>query len=119
MLVALILSTGHPVWLLLIVATAGNVLGSVLNWTMGRFVNRLSDGRWFPFSQRQMAKATRWFARWGHWSLPGPWLPLIGDPLTLAVGVLREPLWRFVLIVTFGKGGRYLVLAWITLNLAA
>ena len=65
-----------------------------------------------------MAKATRWCARWGHWSLLGSWLPVIGDPLALAAGVLREPLWRFVLIVTIGKGGRYLMLAWITQNLA-
>ncbi len=38
-------------------------------------------------------------------------MPLIGDPLTLIAGVLREPLWRFVLIVTVAKGARYLVVA--------
>lgn len=65
-----------------------------------------------------MDKATRWCARWGHWSLLGAWLPVVGDPLTLAAGALREPLWRFVPIVTLAKGGRYLVLAWITVKLA-
>ncbi|MFN4130196.1 MAG: YqaA family protein [Paracoccaceae bacterium] len=117
-LVALILHGVHPVWALLAVATAGNVLGSVVNWVMGRFLIRYSDRRWFPFSQGQMDKATRWYARWGYWSLLGAWLPVVGDPLTLVAGVLREPLWRFMLIVTLAKGGRYLVLAWITVRLA-
>lgn len=117
-LVALILSGGHPVWLLLVVATAGNVLGSVMNWALGRFLVRFSDRRWFPVSPAMLDRATRWYARWGRWSLLGAWLPVVGDPLTLAAGVMREPLWRFVLIVTLAKGGRYAVLAWATLRLA-
>ncbi|RGP35743.1 YqaA family protein [Pseudotabrizicola alkalilacus] len=117
-LVALILSASHPIWLLVSVATAGNVLGSVVNWVMGRFLIRYSNRRWFPFSQTQMDNATRWYARWGRWSLLAAWVPVIGDPLTFVAGVLREPLWRFVLIVTLAKGGRYLVLAWATQSLA-
>ncbi len=46
----------------------------------------------------------------------GSWLPIIGDPLTLAAGLLNEPFWRFLLIVTCAKGGRYLVLMKITLE---
>ena len=116
-LVALILKAAQPVWLLLGVATVGNVLGSVVNWTMGRFLIRFSDRRWFPVSQTRMDRAKGWYARWGRWSLLGAWLPVVGDPLTLVAGVMREPLWRFVLIVTLAKGGRYLVLGWATLRL--
>jgi membrane protein YqaA with SNARE-associated domain len=103
---------------LLPVATVGNVLGSSVNWTMGRFLAHYADRRWFPASPHQLDQAAAWYARWGHWSLLGAWLPVVGDPLTLAAGVLREPFWRFVLIVTLAKGGRYLVLAWVTLRLA-
>jgi membrane protein YqaA with SNARE-associated domain len=117
-LVALILSASHPVWLLLTIATLGNVLGSTVNWAMGRFLIRFADRRWFPFSKAQMEKATGWYARWGHWSLLASWVPVIGDPLTLVAGVLREPFWRFALIVTLAKGGRYLVLTWVTLALS-
>ena len=56
-LVALILAANHPVWLLLVVATVGNVLGSIVNWAMGRFVIRFANRHWFPFSQRQMDDA--------------------------------------------------------------
>ena len=117
-LVAMILAASHPIWLLLTIATLGNVLGSAVNWAMGRFLIRFADRRWFPFSQAQMDKATGWYACWGHWSLLASWVPVIGDPLTLVAGVLREPFWRFALIVTFAKGGRYLVLAWVTLALS-
>ena len=92
------------------VATLGNVLGSVLNWLLGRYLSHFADHRWFPFSARQMARASGWYQRWGYWSLLASWVPIIGDPLTLAAGMMREPLWRFLLIVTLAKGGRYLVL---------
>ncbi|MDZ4392616.1 YqaA family protein [Cypionkella sp.] len=116
-LVALILNAAQPGWLLLVVATLGNVLGSVLNWALGRFLIRFADRRWFPVSKRQLDRAAGWYARWGYWSLLGAWLPIIGDPLTLAAGVMREPFWRFALIVTLAKAGRYLVLVWATLQL--
>ena len=117
-LVALILSASQPVWILLTAATFGNVLGSAVNWAMGRFLIRFADRRWFPASQAQMDRATGWYARWGYWSLLASWVPIIGDPLTLVAGVLREPFWRFVLIVTIAKGGRYAVLAWVTTAVA-
>lgn len=107
-LAGMLLAGGHPPWLLLVVATTGNVLGSVINWVIGRYLTRFSDRRWFPASEAQLERASRWYARWGHWSLLGSWIPLIGDPLTLAAGVMREPLWRFVVIVTIAKAGRYL-----------
>ncbi len=110
-LAGLIVAGGHPLWALLAVATAGNVLGSCVNWALGRFLLRFADRRWFPVPPKARARAERWYARFGHWSLFAAWMPLIGDPLTFIAGVLREPFWRFLVIVTAAKGGRYLVLA--------
>lgn len=109
-LVSLVLAGEHTIWLLIAVATTGNVLGSIINWGLGRGLVRFRDRPWFPASSSQLERATRWYHSWGHWSLLGSWLPIIGDPLTLAAGVLREPLWRFLLVVTLAKGGRYLAL---------
>ena len=117
-LVALLVSGTHPVWLLLAVATAGNVLGSVVNWALGRFLMRHAGHRWFPVSPHHLDRAAAWYGRRGWPLLLLSWVPLIGDPLTLAAGVLREPLWRFALVVTLAKGGRYLALVWATLALA-
>ncbi|MCB1333000.1 MAG: DedA family protein [Roseivivax sp.] len=110
-LMALLLAKQHPVWLLLTVATAGNVLGSVVNWAIGRFLTRFSGRSWFPASPAALARAEAWYARWGRWSLLGSWLPIVGDPLTVIAGTLGEPLWRFLPVVTLAKGGRYVVLA--------
>lgn len=104
-------------WLtLLLVATAGNVLGSLVNWLLGRAIDRLRGRRWFPFSEAQLQRAQRHYQRWGCWSLLLSWMPIIGDPLTLIAGILREPFWRFMLLVTLAKSGRYLVVAMITLG---
>ena len=96
---------------LIAVATVGNVLGSVVNWLMGRFLAHFRDRRWFPIDQRTYDRAAAWYGRFGVWSLLLSWVPIIGDPLTVVAGMLRID-WRwFVLLVTIGKLGRYLALA--------
>lgn len=117
-LAALVLAGNHPVWLLLAVATMGNVLGSVVNWALGRFLMHHAGHRWFPVPPRQLDSAAKWYHRWGWPSLFLSWVPIIGDPLTLAAGLLREPFWRFLVIVTLAKGGRYVALVWATLALS-
>lgn len=101
----------YPVWLVLLVATLGNVMGACVNWWLGRFALRYRHHRRFPFSSTQMERAQQQYGRWGWFSLFASWMPVIGDPITLIAGVMREPLWRFVLVVTIAKGGRYVVVA--------
>ncbi|KAF1030550.1 MAG: Inner membrane protein YqaA [Pseudomonas sp.] len=115
-LVGLLLGGHYSLAGLLLVATLGNVLGSVVNWLMGRSVEHFKHRRWFPVSAPQLEKARTHYQRWGHWSLLLSWVPIIGDPLTLVAGVMREPLWRFLLLVTLAKATRYGVLALFTLH---
>ncbi len=112
----LVLGKQSPV-LLVIVATIGNVLGSVTNWLLGRWIEHYRHRRWFPVSEQALDRATGWYRRWGRWSLLLSWAPIGGDALTVAAGVLREPIWSFLLLVTIAKAGRYIVLAAITLGL--
>lgn len=112
----LVLGKQSPV-LLVIVATIGNVLGSVVNWLLGRWIEHYRHRRWFPVSEPPLDRATGWYRRWGRWSLLLSWAPLGGDALTVAAGVLREPLWSFLLLVTIAKAGRYIVLGAVTLGL--
>lgn len=102
--------------LLILVASIGNVLGSVINWLLGRGVERFREARWFPVSAKNLDRATRWYRRYGWWSLLLSWAPVIGDPLTVAAGILREPFPRFLLVVSIAKFGRYIILAAILLN---
>ncbi|MGC4410259.1 DedA family protein [Rhizobium rosettiformans] len=116
-LVGLILAKEQPVVLLLLVATAGNVLGSVVNWLLGRFIEHFRARPWFPVSEQKLARAEAWYRRFGIWSLLLSWVPIIGDPLTVVAGLLRTPFPTFLILVTIAKAGRYAVLAALTLGL--
>jgi membrane protein YqaA with SNARE-associated domain len=104
---------------LLAVATAGNVLGSVVNWLLGRYFAHYREKRWFPASPATMARAEAWFVRFSPAVLLLSWVPVIGDPLTVVAGVLRMRFATFLLVVTLAKGGRYLFLTIAVMNLLA
>lgn len=112
LLVGLLLGGEHPAALLVLVASLGNVAGSAANWWLGRSLERFKGRRWFPVSASGLARAQRWFGRFGLWSLLLAWVPVVGDPLTVVAGVLRVPFGRFLLLVALGKVGRYALLAW-------
>jgi Predicted membrane protein len=105
----------HP--LLILAATTGNILGSTANWVLGRYFSHLKERRWFPIKKAQLEKAGHWYHKYGRWSLLLSWVPIIGDPLTLLAGILREPLPSFLAIVAIAKLGRYLAVAGAALGL--
>ena len=96
--------------MLLIVASIGNVLGSVFNWVCGYYVNYFIKKSWFPIKQDKIAKGTEIFNKYGKWSLLLSWVPFIGDPITFVAGTLRFSLVPFLILVSIGKVGRYLVI---------
>ncbi|UGX87342.1 YqaA family protein [Phyllobacterium meliloti] len=109
LLAGLLLSHSYPASALITVASVGNVLGSMVNWLLGRGIEQFRGRKWFPASEAQLDRATRWYQRYGKWTLLLSWVPVIGDPLTVIAGVLREPIWSFVLLVAIAKTVRYLV----------
>ncbi len=112
-LAGLLIAGREPAWALIAVASVGNVAGATINWALGRGIEHFRDRRWFPVKPAALARGERWYARYGRWSLLLSWAPVIGDPLTMIAGVLREPLPTFLAIVTFAKVARYLVIAWL------
>lgn len=115
-LVAALLTEGIDPVVALIVASLGNTMGSQINWAMGRALHHFRDRPWFPVTERQMARAEGWYARWGIWSLLMSWAPVVGDPLTVVAGVMDAPFWRFTLICGFAKTARYALVVWATLS---
>ncbi|MBF0448604.1 MAG: DedA family protein [Magnetococcales bacterium] len=112
-LAGLYYSADHdPRWLWL-VATAGNVGGSMVNWYLGRETLRWQHEKWFPLQAEQLHAAQSRYLKWGRWSLLLAWVPVIGDPLTYVAGLFRTPLLFFTVLVFMGKGGRYLLLLWV------
>lgn len=94
-------------FLLWLVATSGNTLGSCINWYLGKECLRWKDKKWFPVKPTQLARAQHQFQRYGLLSLLFAWLPVVGDPLTFIAGVLRIPFWKFLALVALGKALRY------------
>lgn len=103
------LAMGYSPFSLWLVATAGNSLGAVVNWFLGRYLLHYQDRKWFPFKGATLARSQRWFQRYGVWSLLMAWAPIGGDALTFIAGMMRIKLWLFIILVTIGKGLRYAV----------
>ncbi len=110
--------SGADLLVLIVVATAGNTLGALLNWVLGRYCLRWRTHRWFPVSEPALERATAWMGRRGRWLLLFAWLPVVGDPLTFAAGALRVPLGGFTALVAIGKGARYVAVAVLVSTLA-
>ena len=107
------LAAGGAVHWLLAAATLGNTLGALVNWALGRLMERFRDRRWFPVDAKQLERAQAWFRRYGVWSLLLAWAPLIGEPLTVIAGAMRVRIVPFLVLVAAGKAGRYAVLVFV------
>jgi len=101
------------------VATAGNYLGGLTNWVIGRYGGRWLIERLLRVSPEQEQRAHDHYRRFGVYSLFFSWLPVVGDPLCLVSGILGTGFWQFTLLVASGKLARYAVTAWITLTAAS
>ena len=108
-LAGLIATSNYDNLLLLIVASFGNTLGSVVNWALGFYSRNLTSKKWFPFKETQIERSSKWFSKFGKLSLLFAWVPIIGDPLTLVAGLLRIRFLDFIILVAFGKVSRYLI----------
>ncbi len=112
-LLLLRLQNGAEAAPLLVVATLGNLLGSLTTYLLGRAGNAMVHARWLRIDETDMARAERWFGRWGRSSLLLAWLPIVGDPLCLIAGLMRVDPVSFVLLVGAGKLARYASLIWL------
>ena len=112
-LLGLIATSNYDNLLLLIVASFGNTLGSVVNWALGFYSRNLSTKKWFPFKETQIERSSKWFDKFGKLSLLFAWVPIIGDPLTLVAGLLRVRFLEFLILVIIGKISRYLVILYL------
>lgn len=114
-LLGLLLAQPEDAALLIATASLGNTLGAMVNWGLGLGIQRFRGRPWFPVSVAQLERAERHYRRFGRWSLLLSWMPVVGDPLVLVAGVLREKFWIVLLLTAVAKTGRYLVLAAVTL----
>ena len=86
-------------WLTVVVATAGNTLGGMVDYWMGRGAKQVAGGK--------ETRYLKWFERLGPKALFFSWLPAVGDPLCAVAGWLKLPFWRCAFWMAIGKFLRY------------
>ena len=92
----------HPewTWSAIAIATAGNTLGGVTTYVLGRL-----------FGSRKPLMQLERLRRWGAPALALAWLPLVGDGLVLAAGWLKINWVHAALWQAAGRLARYAVVA--------
>jgi len=103
------LAMGFDPWLCLLFASVGNILGGVSNYWLGR----LGNPAWIQklgVSEKKLLSFENRIRRFGDWLAFLSWVPIIGDPLTVALGFFRANWWRVLLWMSLSKTFRYLIL---------
>jgi len=94
-------------WPAVVVATAGNTLGGMLSWWMGRgTLHAMKRWRDTPGHLRALS----WLEKLGPKACLLSWLPVVGDPLCTLAGWLKLPFWPCVGYMLIGKFFRYVVM---------
>lgn len=104
------ITQGYNLYLLILFASIGNVLGSCVNYYLGlKGEDFLEEKNYLNKTKMQGYK--KQFERFGGYTLLLSWAPIIGDPLTFIAGVFHYSFRYFLLIVALAKFLRYALLA--------
>ena len=117
-LAGLVILGQYNVFWLITVASAGNILGAVVNYVIGAGVVSVRRHRWWPETGQVGQRLTVFYHRYGAVTLLLSWVPIIGDPLTLLAGMMRLSFPVFLCLVSVAKITRYLVVVWLAVQFA-
>lgn len=110
-MLALLSTTDMDPWMIVVSATIGNVLGSMLNYYIGRLGTKEMVARLFRIKEERMDKAQNYVMRYGAWMGFFTFIPILGSAIAISLGILRANPYFTWLTVFFGKSFRYVVLA--------
>ncbi|AXX88526.1 hypothetical protein CKA55_02185 [Arcobacter suis] len=100
---------GYNIYFLLLFATLGNSLGSVINYFLGlkgeEYLLKKS-----LLKEEYIIKSKNYFDKYGAFSILFSWLPIVGDPITFVAGILKYDFKKFLILVIVAKFSRYLFL---------
>jgi len=94
-------------WPAVLVATAGNTLGGVVDWWLGYGAHKVADK--YAHSKHHL-RVLGWLERLGPKACLLSWLPVVGDPLCAVAGWLKLAFWPCVLYMAIGKFARYVTM---------
>jgi membrane protein YqaA with SNARE-associated domain len=94
-------------WPAVLVATAGNTLGGMVDWWIGYGAHKVADK--YAHSKHHL-RVLGWLERLGPKACLLAWLPVVGDPLCAVAGWLKLPFWPCTPYLAIGKFGRYVTM---------
>lgn len=97
-------------WQLVIYATIGNTMGSMLNYAIGMLGRIDWIEKYLRVSSKELERAKRFMAGRGAWMGFFSFLPVIGEALTIVLGLMRSNVVYTLISVTIGKFLRYLLI---------
>lgn len=107
-----LLAAGLDPVLLVASGTIGNTLGSMFNYAIGRLGRMEWIERWLHVKEKDLDRARRFMAGRGAWTGFFAFLPVIGEGITIVLGLMRANVVITTISVTIGKLLRYVLLAY-------
>ena len=105
-----LMATGLDSWQLMVYGTVGNVLGSVVNYFVGRMGKMEWIEKYLHVKKEDLEKAHRFMAGRGSWMGFFAFLPVLGSAITIALGLMRSNIVITFVAITLGKIFRYIIL---------
>lgn len=116
LLTALLLAGLNP-WRLFVVATIGNVGGSMFNYGVGTLGKMEWIEKHLHVTREKMERAQRWMERYGAWIGLLCFLPVLGSVIAVTLGYMRANPWLSAFTIFVGKALRYAVLIWLVMQI--
>ncbi len=105
-----LMATGLDAWQLMIYGTIGNILGSCVNYGIGRMGKLEWIEKYLHVKKKDMDKAERFMAGRGAWMGFFAFLPVLGSAITILLGLMRANMVISLVSISLGKLFRYLIL---------
>ena len=107
LLIGMLVAGGSP-WLVIGIATAGNFIGGLTSYGVGRI------GKWewiekLGVKAETLEKQKAKVERWGAWLALLSWVPFVGDIFAVALGFYRTKFVPSAIFMLIGKFGRFVM----------
>ncbi len=96
-------------WVVVLVASLGNTLGGMVSFLLGWLCKWEWIEKYLKVDRAKLERVQQKVRRYGYPAALFAWLPLVGDLIAIAMGLLRLNPWLTALLMFVGKMARYLV----------
>lgn len=107
-IVAGAMALGYDRWIIVLVATLGNTAGGMISFYMGWLCKWEWLEKYFKIKREKLDRFRGHIEKYGVWAALLTWLPIVGDPLAIAMGFMRLNPWWTLIIMFVGKLVRYI-----------